>query len=108
MFELLFGNSSISKSLLYLARFEEGYPTQIARNFDLPVNMIQRQLEKLERAGVLVSLNKGRTRIFTWNPRYPFKQELLALLNRAFDFMPETHIKKYYTKRTRPRRKGKP
>jgi predicted ArsR family transcriptional regulator len=108
MFEILFGNSSVSKTLLYLARFEEGYPTQIANNFDLPLNMIQRQLEKLEQAGVLVSLKKGRTRIYTWNPRYPFKPELLALLNRAFEFMPETIIKKLYTKRTRPRRKGKP
>tara|TARA_Y100000031_G_scaffold124237_1_gene139919 strand:- start:225 stop:551 length:327 start_codon:yes stop_codon:yes gene_type:complete len=108
MFEILFGNSSVNKSLLYLARFEEGYPTQIAKNFDLPLNMIQLQLEKLERAGVLVSLKKGRTRVYTWNPRYLLKPELLALLKRAFDFMPESIIQKYYTKRTRPRRKGKP
>ena len=108
MFEILFGNSSVSKSLLYLARFEEGYPTQIASNFDLPLNMIQRQLEKLERAGILVSLKKGRTRVYTWNPRYPLKRELLTLLTRAFGYMPESIVQQYYTRRTRPRRKGKP
>lgn len=31
--------------------------------------MVQRQLERFERAGMLVSLIKGRTRLFTWNPR---------------------------------------
>ena len=108
MFEQLFGNTTIPKVLLFLARFGEGYPRQIAENFAISLNMVQRQLEKLESAGILVSQLKGRTRIYQWNPRYPFKQELLVLLQKAFEFMPETELKKFYTKRTRPRRKGKP
>jgi hypothetical protein len=70
--------------------------------------MAQRQLEKFEAAGILVSQLKGRTRIYRWDPRYPFRRELLALLQKAFDFMPKKELDQFYTKRTRPRRKGKP
>ena len=108
MFESLFGNTTADKVLLFLARFGEGYPRQIANNFSISLNMVQGQLEKLEAAGILVSQLKGRTRIYQWNPRYPFKKELLALLNKAFGFMSKKEISRFYTKRTRPRRKGKP
>jgi hypothetical protein len=108
MFELLFGNPTIDKVLLFLARFGEGYPRQIANHFSISLYMVQRQLDKVERAGVIISELKGRTRIYTWNPRYPFKDELLALLKKAFDYMPNAELTKFYTKRTRPRRKGKP
>lgn len=108
MFESLFGNATADKVLLFLARFGEGYPRQIAGNFAISLNMVQQQLEKLESAGILVSQLKGRTRIYQWNPRYPFRKELLALLNKAFDFMSKKEKDRFYTKRTRPRRKGKP
>lgn len=108
MFDTLFGNSTADTVLLYLARMKEAYPREIAQNFSIPINMVQRQMEKLEQGGVLVSRLRGRTRIYEWNPRYPFREELLALLIKAFDFMPSDDIRKYYSKRTRPRRKGKP
>jgi hypothetical protein len=108
MFDSLFGNSTADRVLLFLARFREGYPRQIAKNFEIPINMVQKQLEKFERAGILSSRLKGHTRLYTFNPRYPFKDELLNLLNKAFEFMPEKELDLYYVKRTRPRRKGKP
>ena len=108
MFDILFGNSTASKVLLYLARMNEAYPREIALNFSIPINMVQKQLEKMEQGGVLVSRLKGRTRVYEWNPRYPFREELLILLKKAFDFMPASDRQKYYSKRTRPRRKGKP
>ena len=107
MFEKLFGSSTAEKVLLFLARFGEGYPSQIARNFNISLNMVQKQLEKFENAGILSSQLKGRTRLYLWNSRYPFKDELLSLLNRAFVFMPAGELDKYYVRRTRPRRKGK-
>jgi DNA-binding transcriptional ArsR family regulator len=70
--------------------------------------MVQRQLERLERAGLLVSLLKGRTRLFTWNPRYAFRKELRALLRRALESLPEEERQRYFTGRRRPRRTGKP
>ncbi|MGE3758764.1 MAG: hypothetical protein AB7H97_13475, partial [Pseudobdellovibrionaceae bacterium] len=62
--------------------------------------------KRLEDGGVIVSQTKGRTRLFLWNPRYPFCKELQTLLEKSFEFMPESEIKKYYRKRQRPRRTG--
>lgn len=109
MLEGLFGNASAEKVLLYLEQYGEGYATEIARTFgDLTLSMTQGQLERLERAGALVSNAKGRTRIYTWNPRYPFRNELRALLAKALAFLPDEERQRYFTQRRRPRRTGKP
>lgn len=109
MLEGIFGNGSAEKILLYLEQFEEGYATAIARAFDdLTLNMAQRQLDRFERAGALVSTLKGRTRLYTWNPRYPFRSELRALLAKALELLPPEERKRYFAERRRPRRAGKP
>ncbi len=89
MLEGIFGNASAEKVLLYLEQYGEGYATAIARTFDdLSLHMAQRQLDRFERAGALVSTLKGRTRLYTWNPRYPFGPELRSLLAKALDLLP--------------------
>ena len=109
MLEGLFGNATAEKVLLYLEQFDEGYALAIARTFDdTPVSMVQRQLERLEAAGVLVSQLQGRTRVFTWNPRFAFEGELRALLQKALKLLPPTDRNRYFGARRRPRRKGKP
>lgn len=109
MLEGIFGNASAEKVLLYLEQYEEGYATAIARTFDgLTQYMAQRQLERFERAGVLVSSLKGRTRLYRWNPRYPFRQELRALLAKGLKLLPAEDRKRYFSERRRPRRAGKP
>ncbi len=109
MLEGIFGNASAEKVLLYLDQYEEGYATAIARCFDdLTLHMAQRQLERFERAGALVSTLKGRTRIYRWNPRYSFRKELRALLAKALELLPAAERKRYFSERRRPRRTGKP
>jgi hypothetical protein len=107
--EGIFGNASAEKVLLYLEQYGEGYATAIARTFDdLTLNMAQRQLDRFERAGALVSALKGRTRLYTWNPRYPFAPELRSLLAKALELLPASERKRYFSERRRPRRAGKP
>jgi hypothetical protein len=107
--EGIFGNASAEKVLLYLEQYGEGYATAIARAFDdLSLNMAQRQLDRFERAGALVSTLKGRTRLYTWNPRYPFAPELRSLLAKALDFLPAAERRRFFSERRRPRRTGKP
>lgn len=109
MLEGIFGNASAEKVLLYLEQYDEGYATAIARTFDgLSLHMAQRQLERFERAGALSSTLKGRTRIYTWNPRYPFLKELRALLARGLHALPPADRKRFFSERRRPRRAGKP
>lgn len=108
MLEALFGNQTVEKVLFFLSVNDEGYSKEIADTFSISLNMVQKQLQRLEDGGVIVSQPKGRTRMFLWNPRFPFLKELQAFLNRALEFIPEKERKKYYRKRKRPRKTGKP
>lgn len=108
MLEPLLESSCKEKILLYIFTHGESYPREIARSIDLNVNAAQYQLNKLEVGGVLYSKSKGRIRLFGFNPRYPFKKELEALLAKALTFVPEEEMERLYRPRLRPRRSGKP
>ena len=69
---------------------------------------IQKQLAKFESGGVLVSRPAGRTRLYSFNPRYPFLKELRGLLEKALSFYPEQEREALLMNRRRPRRRGKP
>ena len=108
MLEGIFGNPTAERVLLYLEQYSEGYARAIAATFGLSLSMVQRQLDRLEAAGVLVSQLQGRTRVFTWNPRFAFESELRALLRKALKLLPAAERERYFTARRRPRRTGKP
>ena len=110
MFEGLFGNSMIEKILFYLLKNKSTYPSELKRVFETHVSIIQKALERLEKNGIVVSNLIGKTRVYEFNPRYPFLKELIALFEKGYSFLPESIKRKYYEKiiRKRPRRKGKP
>jgi len=108
MLEKIFGSATAEKVLLYMTAYGEGYATGIAKTFHIPLNMVQKQLARFEEAGLIVSTLKGRTRLYTWNPRYPFLKEFKALMEKVFQFVPQEEKERYYLERRRPRRKGKP
>jgi DNA-binding transcriptional ArsR family regulator len=107
MLDRLFGESA-SRILLFILTYEDGYASEIAAHFGISLSAIQKQLMQLEEAGVLVSRLRGRMRFYLFNPRSPFLPELRKLLERALEYMPAADRKKYYERRTRPRRTGKP
>lgn len=107
MLDALLGGVTAERVLTYLSRFDEGYARGIAQHFGTALDPVQKQLAKFESAGILVSVEKGRTLMYLWNPRYPFLAELRALLAKAYDYLTPKE-KERYTVRTRPRRRGKP
>ena len=64
MIEVLLGNSTVEKVLLYINTYKDGYAAGIAKEFNISLNMVQKQLRRLEEGAVLVSQLKGNTRIF--------------------------------------------
>ena len=108
MLEPLFESEIKEKILLYIYTHSESYPNEIARAFQFYLNAVQYQLLKLEKGGVLYSKLKGKVRLFGINPRYPFRRELEALLEKTLNFIPENEKREYYMPRLRPRRTGKP
>ncbi|MBL7161731.1 MAG: winged helix-turn-helix transcriptional regulator [Anaerolineales bacterium] len=104
MLEPLLGSVSAERVLIFLLARDEGYAREISRFFDTDLNPIQKQLEKLELGSVLVSRTAGRTRLYLFNPRYPFLNELMSLLEKALSFYPEDVRESLMMNRRRPRR----
>lgn len=108
MLEGLFGTANKEKVLLYIYAREEGYPREVAKYYDIDLRTIQNQFEKLELGGVLYSRLVGRTRLYAFNPRFVFLEELKQMLDKALSFYPEEERERLLMARRRPRRKGKP
>jgi len=108
MLEGLFGTVNREKVLLFVLAREECYPREVAKFYDLGLRTIQNQLEKLELGNVLYSRMAGKTRLYAFNPRYPFLDELKSLLEKALAFYPAEQRQRLCGGRRRPRRKGKP
>ena len=110
MFEQLFGSRIVEKILFYLIANEKCYASELQQSFETPIFGIQRALIRLENQGILVSLVEGKNRLYYWNPRYPFLQEFITFIDKAYSSLPDDIKKKYYERdiRKRPRKKGKP
>jgi DNA-binding transcriptional ArsR family regulator len=109
MLEYLFANKNVEKVLMYLYLHDKANATELSRAFDSSLDPIQKTLRKLEEGGLLVSFLEGRTRVFQWNPRYPFLREIQALAEKAYNFLPSSIQESNYLtkKRKRPRKTGK-
>jgi len=108
MIESLLGSKNAERVLIYIFARDEGYAREIAGFYKTDLKSIQMQLDKFERSGVLVSREVGRTRPYVFNPRYPFLNEVKALLQKALSFYPENEREELVMNRRRPRARGKP
>jgi DNA-binding MarR family transcriptional regulator len=107
MIEVLLGSKNAERVLIYIFSREEGYPREIARHFNSDLKSIQKQMDKLEAGGVLVSREVGRTRPYAFNLRYPFLNELKKLLEKALSFYSQEERDELLMNRRRPRARGK-
>lgn len=102
MLEGIFGNRTAERVLLFIEQYGEGYAREIAGTFeDVSVSMVLAQLKRFEAAGLLASRARGRTLLFSWNPRYPFLAEVRALLRKALGALPESDRQRYFRARSR-------
>lgn len=106
--EALFGSRSAAQVLLFLQNYGEGHALSIATTFGASHVAIQRQLRRLEAAGLLVSRPVGRARVFTWNPQNALATDLRRLLEAELLRLPDDVTKRYFRQRLRPRRTTKP
>ncbi len=108
MLEPLLGSTNAERALIFIYARNEGYAREIARFYGADPDSIQKQLARLEAGGVLFSKSAGRTRLYAFDPRYPFLAELKRLLAKALSFYPEQNREQITMNRRRPRRRGKP
>jgi predicted transcriptional regulator len=108
MLEAVVGSEGAERVLLFLAARGQGYALEIADTFGMSVSNVQKHLERMERDGLLISEKIGRTRVYRFNPRFAFKQEVQALLDKVLSVAPIPLKEQLLLDRRRPRRKGKP
>lgn len=107
MLESILGSKNAERVLIYIFAREEGYAREIAGFYKTDLKSIQMQLDKFEKSGVLASRTVGRTRPYVFNPRYPFLNEVKALLEKALSFYTENEREELIMNRRRPRARGK-
>jgi hypothetical protein len=110
VFKDLFGSENIEKILFFILLNKKCYGAELKKNFKASLFGFQKALDRLERSSILVSFVEGKTRMYYFNPRYPFLKEFKIFLKKAYSFLPKNIRKKYYEPivRKRPRRRGKP
>jgi len=108
MLEGIFGNKTAEKVLLHIFHYGETHASAIAQDFKMALNPIIQQLNRFELAGVLVSKEVGRSRIYSFNPKSVFSKPLKEMIEIAYESIPLSERQKIFETRRRPRRKGKP
>ena len=108
MLEVLLGSKTAALIFLHLYHYSESYPTAVAKDLDMGLGQVQRQFERFENAGILISKLVGRTRVYMFNPKSPFARKLKELVAMIYDSIPLGEREKLFAERRMPRRKGKP
>jgi DNA-binding MarR family transcriptional regulator len=108
MIESIFGNTTAAKVMLYLFHYGEAYATGISRDMGITLSQVQKQLDRFEDSGVFVSKLMGRVRIYSFNPKLAMTKKLRELIQVFYDAIPIEQKEELFSKRRRPRRKGKP
>jgi DNA-binding transcriptional ArsR family regulator len=104
----LFGSRAAEAVLLHLYHYGESYGRAISSDFAISLDSVQRQLDKLENAGVLVSKRQGRTLLFSWNPKSGLTEAVKGLVAVVYERIPLEKRPAIFPIRRRPRRKDKP
>ena len=102
----LFGTSTRTSALLIVQMLGETHGAEIARILDRSPSRIKDAIDSLERAGVIVGTEVGKTRRIRLNPRFAAYDELSSLLAKL-GMMDVDLQKRLGAVRRRPRRGGK-
>jgi DNA-binding transcriptional ArsR family regulator len=104
----LIGSTTRAKILLYLGVHKETYPRELTINLKLPLFGVQTQLKNLMKGGVVRVEKDANRRMFSFDPDYPLRKELLALLKKSLAGLPDKEKAQYLKPKMAPRasRKG--
>jgi hypothetical protein len=104
----LFGSRAAEAVLLHLYHYGESYGRAVSSDLEISLDSVQRQFDKFERSGVMVSKRQGRTLLYRWNPKSRVSKRLQDLVAVVYDGIPLQSREKLFHTRRRPRGKDKP
>jgi predicted transcriptional regulator len=99
----LIGSTTRAKILLYLSVYKETYPRELTINLRLPLFGVQTQLKNLMKGGVVVVKKEANRQMFSFSPGYELRKELLALLKKSLQSLPEKEKALYLKPKLTPR-----
>ena len=108
MLDKIFGTKTAAFILLHLFHYGELHARGVARDINISLSTVQKQLEKFEDAGVVISKKIGNTRIFSFNKKSPLTKPLMELIGIIHSTMSISDKELLFHDRKRPRRNGKP
>lgn len=82
MLTAIFGNRTAALILLYLEQHGVAHATELSRHFEIPLNMVQKQLERFHKGDLLTSTCAGKRKLYAWNTKNPYVADLRRLLRR--------------------------
>ncbi len=73
----------------------------------IALSQIQKQLDKFELGGILISKKIGTVRLYTFNPKLGVVKKIKELIEIFYEAIPLNEREKMFSNRRRPRRKNK-
>ena len=107
MLDKILGSQTAMKIMLHLVHYGEIYPTAVARDYKISVFGVQKQFERFEDAGILVSKLVGKTRVYMFNKKMATVRPFIELVNIYYNSIPLKEKQILFATRRRPRRPGK-
>lgn len=104
----LLGSRAAEAALLHLFHHGETYGRAVSKDFNVSLDGVQKQLEKLAGLGILVSKWQGKTLVYSWNPKSRAASRLKDLVAVAYEGLSSQIREEKFAVRRRPRSKDKP
>ena len=108
MLEGIFGNRAAERALLHIYHYGEIHASAIAKDYRTSLTAIRGQLDRFERAGILIAKTIGRSRIYSFNPKSSLMPPVRELIRIVYESIPLKERERLFGERRRPRAKGKP
>jgi len=109
MLDKILGSKTAQKIFLHLYHYKETYPSAVAKDFKISLGQVQRQFDRFEDAGIIISKLSGRTRIYQFNKKQgAVVKPFMELVRVFYDSIPLKEKEEIFSTRRRPRKRGKP
>jgi predicted transcriptional regulator len=108
MLETILGNETAAKLMLYLIHYGEAYANGVSKDMGITLSQVQKQLDKFEEGGILVSKKTGNVRIYKFNPKLGIVKSFIKMIETFYEAIPLDQREEMFDVRRRPRKKGKP
>lgn len=108
MLDAILGGKIAARLMLMIHHYGDIYPRGAARDLGVAVQPVQHQLQKFEKAGILVSRLVGKTRLYSFNQKSPMTKAFMKMVDISYQSLTLEDKERLFATRLRPRRPGKP